>query len=404
MPAIVRADGAPIDAGRGGACPACTGRGLRAVYTRRGVPVNQNTPAGSRAEALRCPRGDVEIVLCTGCGLVFNAAFDETLLRYAPGYEPNQSYSPLFGRYLDELARDLVARHSLHGRTVVEIGCGAGDFLVRLRRAGAGRGIGFDPSYAGGPNGLPPDVTIRAEAYPPREPLPVAQLVCARHVLEHIARPVPFLAALRKSFGDAADVRLFIETPRLEWILEQRALWDICYEHCSYFTAAALRRLLEAAGFAVTRVEPSFGGQYQCLEARPGPPRLGVSPPNGEAADGLAARLDAFAREGEACLAEWRTRIDALSRRGRCLVWGAGAKGVSFLNALGLGADTVPAVVDVNPGKQGRYVPGTGQPIIAPSDLRQHRAGSILVMNPNYLDEIRALARVEAPDADVLSL
>ena len=77
---------------------------------------------------------------------------------------------------------------------------------------------------------------------------------------------------------------------------------------------------------------------------------------------------------------------------------------MTFLNALGLGPDAVPAVVDLNPAKQGRFVPGTGQPIIAPSDLRGYRARTILVMNPKYLDEIRALAGVEAPDADVLSL
>jgi SAM-dependent methyltransferase len=365
--------------------------------------VNQNIPARTPAEAGRCPRGELALVHCAGCGFVFNAAFDETLVRYAPGYDASQSHSPVFGRYLDELAHDLVTRHSLRGKTVVEVGCGAGHFLVRLRRAGIREGVGFDPSYAEHPDGLPAGVTIRAETFPPREPHPSADLVCARHVLEHVARPAAFLSALGGPLGGAADAVLFIETPRLEWILEQRAFWDVCYEHCSYFTAPALRRLVEAAGFAVTRAGSSFGGQYQYLEARPGPPRGRSHPSDGEAA-ALAGRLEAFAREAEASLAEWRVRVGALARRGGCLVWGAGAKGVSFLNALGLGPDTVPAVVDLNPGKQGRYIPGTGQPIIPPADLRSHPAESILVMNPNYLEEIRTLARVEKPGAEVFSL
>jgi SAM-dependent methyltransferase len=386
------------------ACPGCGGRELRPVYSRSGVPVHQNIAAPTQAEALRCPRGDIALAHCAECGLVFNAAFDETLVRYAPGYDASQSHSPLFGRYLDELARDLVARHSLHGKTVVEIGCGAGDFLARLCRIGAKEGIGFDPSYAGRPDRLPPGVTVRAEAYPPGRPHPPAHLVCARHVLEHIARPAAFLAALRGAAGNPDGAPVFVETPRLEWILEQHAFWDVFYEHCSYFTAPVLRRLLEAAGLAVARAGPTFGGQYQFVEARPGRPSRAPLPPDGEAPAALAARLEAFARDADTRRAEWGARLGALSRRGGCLVWGAGAKGVTFLNALDAGPDTVPAVVDLNPAKQGRYVPGTGQPIIAPSDLHRYPAGSILVMNSHYLEEIQALARVEAPGADVLSL
>jgi hypothetical protein len=382
-------------------CPACESQALRPVYSRSGVPVDQNTPARTQTEALRCPRGHVALVHCAGCGFVFNAAFDETLVRYAPGYDGSQGHSPLFGRYLDGLARDLVARHALRDRTVVEIGCGAGDFLVRLRREGVGQGIGFDPSYAGAPDGLPPGLTIRPEAYPPGQPHPPAHLLCARHLLEHIARPAAFLAPLRTALAGTAGAVVFVETPRLEWILEQGAFWDVFYEHCSYFTAPALRRLFEAAGFAVTRAGATFGGQYQFLEARVAPPRPAAGPADPES---LAVRLEAFARGAEAGCAAWRARIEGLARGGGCLVWGAGAKGVTFLNVLGLDPDTVPAVVDLNPGKQGRFVPGTGQPIIAPSDIRRHRAGSILVMNPNYLDEIRTLVRVEAPAADVLSL
>jgi hypothetical protein len=86
------------------------------------------------------------------------------------------------------------------------------------------------------------------------------------------------------------------------------------------------------------------------------------------------------------------------------VVWGAGAKGVTLLNALTLGRDVVAAVVDVNPRRQGRYVPGTGQLIIAPADLRRYHVSRVLVMNSNYVDEIRAMTRTLVPDADVLAL
>ncbi|MGH7268246.1 MAG: class I SAM-dependent methyltransferase, partial [Candidatus Rokuibacteriota bacterium] len=85
-------------------------------------------------------------------------------------------------------------------------------------------------------------------------------------------------------------------------------------------------------------------------------------------------------------------------------VWGAGAKGVMFLNLLDLGPDAVPVVVDQNPRKQGGYLPGTGQAIVPPAALRDHGIRTVLVMNPNYRDEVAATLSREALDADLVVL
>jgi hypothetical protein len=385
------------------ACPLCDGIDVLPVLSWPAVPSRQNAPVADQADALACPRGDIRLVHCLGCELVFNAAFDPGLTAYSVGYEPSQASSPTFVRYLDELARELVARHALRGKTIVEIGCGNGDFLVRLCREGANRGIGFDPSYDGEGDPLPPNVTIRSERYSSGGIGP-ADLVCARHVIEHIARPVAFLADVSRAAEGRDGSVVFIETPRLEWILDQSAFWDIFYEHCSYFTAPALARLVARAGLAVSQAGASFEGQYQWVEGRSGSRPGLVAGVGREASARLPLRLDAFARNAEACRTEWRERIAERALRGTCLVWGAGAKGVTFLNALALGLDMVPAVIDMNPRKQGRHVPGTGQPIVSPHALSRYRVSTILVMNPNYLDEIRTMARTVAPSADVLAI
>jgi hypothetical protein len=381
-------------------CPVCDSIDLVPVLSSLAVPVFQNSPAATEADALGCRRGDIALVFCRACGFVFNAAFDAALVTYSPGYEPNQAYSPTFGRYLDELARDLVSRHALQGKTIMEIGCGDGDFLLRVCREGANRGVGFDPSYKGNRATLPPSVTILSRPYEPGLNHPPADLVCARHVVEHMEQPLTLLRQMHSAVAGCAASVLFVETPRLEWILAQSAFWDIFYEHCSYFTAAALGRLLQRADFTVVGSGAIFGGQYQWIEGRPGPAFGG----DDEGNELLSARLEDFARSFEAHRAEWPARVGDLSRRGGCVVWGAGAKGVTFLNTLALGREVVPAVVDVNPQKQGRYVPGTGQPIIGPAELPRYRAASILVMNPNYLDEVRTMARSVAPGADVVAV
>jgi hypothetical protein len=72
-------------------------------------------------------------------------------------------------------------------------------------------------------------------------------------------------------------------------------------------------------------------------------------------------------------------------------VWGAGSKGVTFVNAVP-GANRISALIDVNPHKQGRFVPGTGAPVLPPDALRGRRLQSIIVMNPLYRDEIASTA------------
>ena len=87
---------------------------------------------------------------------------------------------------------------------------------------------------------------------------------------------------------------------------------------------------------------------------------------------------------------EWQQRLGELSAAGRRgVVWGAGSKGVTFLNALNAGEE-IAAVVDINPRKRGRHVPVSGHPVVAPADLVADPPATAIVLNPVYVDEIGA--------------
>ena len=78
-----------------------------------------------------------------------------------------------------------------------------------------------------------------------------------------------------------------------------------------------------------------------------------------------------FAATWRSRVAEWRTHGGrAQAQVGRVVVWGSGSKGVAFLGALG-GGDAVSHVVDINPHRQGRFMVGTGHPIVGPATLRR---------------------------------
>ena len=86
-------------------------------------------------------------------------------------------------------------------------------------------------------------------------------------------------------------------------------------------------------------------------------------------------------------------KIDAFSRAGGCAIWGAAAKGTTLANVMDPQNRRIRFLIDINPAKQGKYVAGTGHPIVSPAHLkdRNGQVAGILNMNPNYLDENRMI-------------
>jgi hypothetical protein len=94
--------------------------------------------------------------------------------------------------------------------------------------------------------------------------------------------------------------------------------------------------------------------------------------------------------------------LGQLAAAGPVVVWGAGAKGVTFCNLADPNARRVTGVVDVNPAKQGHYLPGTGHPILAPSAAAD--AAAAVVLNPNYTAEVTDALRRLGSRAAVIDL
>jgi SAM-dependent methyltransferase len=292
---------------------------------------------------------------------------------------------------MDELARHLVEDRGVRGKRIVEIGCGKGAFLQRLvSYPGAGNlGFGFDPSYAGPDTDLGGRLVFHRRLHGPDSSAVAADVIICRHVIEHVADPVALLQSARAALGAVDRARVFFETPCVSWILRNQVVWDFFYEHCSLFTADSLSTAFEAAGFRVETVRCVFGDQYLWLEAVPAER---TSPPRRDLA-GIPALAVRFAAAEQRLIGAWKEKITQLARDGRVAIWGAGAKGSTFANLVDPDGVTLDCVVDLNPNKQGRFLPGTGHPIVDYHELPRRGVTSAILMNPNYREENLALLR-----------
>lgn len=384
------------------ACAACGSERLRAFYRLSGIPVHSCLLVPTREAALAFPTGELELTFCETCGFIGNRLFDESLHDYSPDYEETQGFSPRFRRFLEGLWEDQTRRHGLgQASTVLEIGCGKGEFLLGLCARAGCRGIGIDPSYRPERTGeaAAGRVTFIQDFYGERYLGLEADHVVCRHTLEHIPAVLGFLRLVRRGSGRS----LFFELPDMERILVERAFWDIYYEHCAYFTQGALARLFRRAGFAVTRLEKIYDGQYLLLEAaRDGAP--GRALPNEDDLARTAAQVEAFATGVRDQLARLRDAATGWHRQGRrVVVWGSGSKATGYLTTLGL-REEVAAVVDINPYKRGRFVAGTGHEIVGPQDLAALRPDVVVVMNAVYAEEIGADLRQRGLAPEITAL
>ena len=374
-------------------CPVCSGDALESFFAIERAPVFCNVQHATRREALVARTAPITLGLCPRCELIANVEYDAAQMEYAEGYENSLHVSGHFQQYAESLATSLIDRYSIRNTDVIDIGCGQGDFLKLICKLGRNRGFGFDPSYEPQHAGhmdrgseRSDNVSIIAEPYGESLMSRPAALVCCRHVLEHIPSPLAFLRSIRKTVGSRDDTIVFFEVPNALWTIKQLGIWDILYEHCTYFTPTSIANAFTGAGFKPLRVETTYGDQFLTIECSPASPITTTQPASAD----VKAAVKQFRAAYEQCVGKWKQRLGEMRAAGqKVALWGAGTKGVMFLNTLTVSHDVLSCVVDANPRKHGRFVAGTGQEIVPPQALRELQPDVVVVLNPLYVDEIK---------------
>jgi hypothetical protein len=343
----------------------CTSNGCNTIFKQASLPVFQNKIYNTQAEAFQAQTGMIELVQSGQSGFVFNKQFDPGIMVYDANYQNEQANSGVFQQHLKDVLT-LLKSFGIADKKIVEVGCGKGVFFEMMMQEGLNC-YGFDPTYEGN------NPRITREYFSDKFNDINADVIIMRHTLEHITKPFSFLHTIAKTNNYKGF--LFVEVPTIEWILNKRAFWDIFYEHCNYFSEASLSIMFDEA---VTG--NFFNGQYIYLWAdlsklRNTIPKANINININMESTNMTDRILEFE--------------DFLKKHPSLAIWGAGAKGSTFLNLLDKNRKYVKYVIDINPAKQERHIACTGHKIYSPEILRKDPVDNILVMNENYLEEIR---------------
>ncbi len=339
---------------------------MKELYRVLELPIFQNKMYETEGEAIACPKGDVVLVQDEESGLIFNRAFDPSLMRYDSSYQNEQAVSSAFVHHLHEVGR-IIQRHCSN-LDLVEIGCGKGYFLEYLKSIGF-RVVGFDPAYEGDNPSIiksyfGPDSKIKADG------------IILRHVLEHIADPIEFLLQIQKV---AEKSIIYIEVPCFEWICTNRAWFDVYYEHVNYFRIEDFKQMFEK----VIDTGHLFGGQYLYVMADMSSFRR----------PDVRGNLLDFPQDFLKGFHSVAHKAKGMIHNAQ-VVWGGASRGVLcslLMRRLGV---EIKYVVDINPSKQGKYLAGTGLKVSSPEEVMGLLPDDsvIYIMNSNYTDEVVSFA------------
>lgn len=372
-------------------CPICRSTNYLKFLSIKQVPVHCNLICKERNAALNVDKGDIDLTLCRMCGHAFNSVFNPDAMEYSGNYENSLHFSEKFREYTNWLAEQLIERYSLSDKKITEIGCGQGDFLKLICERGGNTGIGFDPSYRYDldTTGNNHSIKVINDYYSNRSADPQVDFIICRQVLEHIYDPLSFLKMINRTIDNQINTKLFFEVPSLLWTLRDLSIWDIIYEHYSYFSPYSLRQLFVRCGFSVHAIYETYEKQFLCIESSRSTRRNDKFNLDRHGIEELENYASEFSEKYQSKISESKDLlVNSKRAKKKIVLWGAGSKGVTFLNILNI-TKQIPYVVDINPRKQGMYIAGTGQKIVGPAFLNIYKPDYIIVMNPIYLNEIK---------------
>ena len=344
----------------------------------------------------------LRVLVCTSCWLVQTEDHAGREELFAHDYAYFSSTSAGWLAHSKKYVEEMIARFGLGQESmVVEVAANDGYLLQYVKQAGVPC-YGVEPTASTAAAAREKGIEIEENFFGVQlaERLAAAgrqaDLTAANNVLAHVPDINDFVsgfAALLKPQGVST-----FEFPHLMKLVGENQFDTIYHEHYSYLSLSAVARIFEKNGLSLFDVEelPTHGGSLRAFAQR-------ADTGSRERTARLAALLEAEKRAGvesEAFYAGFQARaekvkddftaflIDAKRKGLKVAAYGAAAKGNTLMNFAGTRPDLIPYVVDKAAAKQGRFMPGSRIPIVAPDHLDADRPDIIVILPWNIREEV----------------
>jgi 2-polyprenyl-3-methyl-5-hydroxy-6-metoxy-1,4-benzoquinol methylase len=346
------------------------------------------------------PTYPLHAFVCTACFLVQLEAF-EPPERIFGDYAYFSSYSKSWLEHCRSHAEKTSQRLGLDAQSlVVEVASNDG-YLLQYFRDLAIPVLGIEPARniaeVARSNGISTLVRYFGTelAHELVEQGRKADLIVANNVIAHVPELNDFvmgLSLLLKQHGVIS-----IEFPHLQSLIERVQFDTIYHEHFSYFSFTTLERIFSLHGLRIFDVDvlATHGGSLRIWVCHreashsESPSLARMRAQEGAAGLGGIEIYRGFERKVRTIKRQLLKFLIQAKGEGKHVVgYGAAAKGNTLLNYCGVRTDFLDYVVDLNPYKQGRWLPGTRIPIVAPDRLATTKPDYLLILPWNIKDEI----------------
>lgn len=360
------------------------------------------------ADDLRRPEKyyPLHVKVCTGCWLVQTEDYADAGELFSADYAYFSSTSSGWlthaAAYAEKITRELqLTPQSL----VIEVASNDGYLLKNFIAAGIPC-LGIEPTDSTAAAAEKLGIPVRREFFSERLGQHLAaegqeaDLIVGNNVYAHVPDINDFTRGLKAALKQGGTITL--EFPHLMQLIEHTQFDTIYHEHFSYLSLWTVRQIFQSAGLRIWHVEqlPTHGGSLRVYGCHQNDPRSATSSVQelieAEATAGLQSlrayrnfqdRADGIKNELLAFLLEQK-------RAGkRVAAYGAAAKGNTLLNYAGVKPDLLPLVCDAAAAKQGKYLPGTHIPVVAPAALLETRPDYVLILPWNIADEVTGAMR-----------
>jgi SAM-dependent methyltransferase len=343
----------------------------------------------------------LRVMVCTNCWLVQTEDYSFAEDIFKDDYAYFSSFSKTWLDHSESYVTKVVERFGLNRDSlVVELASNDG-YLLQFVAARGIPCIGVEPTASTANAAREKGLEVIQEFFGVRlakemsEQSRQADLIVANNVLAHVPDIDDFVVAI-SILLTPTGVATF-EFPHIMNLIARNQFDTVYHEHYSYLSLTAVNGIFDCCGLTVFDVEeiPTHGGSLRVYAQRAtGRHRctravvelLQREKSAGISSEGYYSRFQAKADQSKNDFLKFL--LDAKRDGKKVLGYGAAAKGNTLMNFAGVRPDLLPCVIDKNPAKQGKFLPGSRIPIVNESRIREERPDYIVVFPWNIADEV----------------